>query len=135
MRKKNRWMMIGTLFMAAICLICALLETASAVSYISMIGPQTGAGPADAALYVIEEAFAPAGAFFILLASAFLQDSLLHLGRKPGAAPAAKEAALPAHTQPKEKTAEPPIRPSAAKFRITAKGDSRRKEPGEERKR
>lgn len=83
MRKKIKGMLIGTLIMALICLVCALLEIASAVSYISMIGPGTGAGTADMILYVINEAFDPVGAFFILMAVSCIEYILMHLGRKP----------------------------------------------------
>lgn len=76
-------MLIGTLVMAAICLICALLEITSAVTYISMIGPGSGASTTDMILYVVNEAFAPAGAFFVLLFVACVEYILMHLGKKP----------------------------------------------------
>ena len=83
MRKKIRGMLIGTLVMAAVCLICALLEITSAVTYISMIGPGSGASTADMILYVVNEAFAPVGALFILLSVACVEYILMHLGKKP----------------------------------------------------
>ena len=82
MRKKIRWMLIGTLAAAAVCLACGVFKIISAAEYIRILGGSTGEGPMDAALYITSEGFAPVGTSFILLACSCILYAFMHLGKR-----------------------------------------------------